>query len=113
MKKFTNNDIENYYDQTEIHYRMHWKLNEGMGLHYGIWDEKAKNLTDAILNTNHRLLTLGEIKPSDLVLDAGCGIGGSSIYLAKNIGCNVKGITLSKKQVNTATQLAKANGVAD
>ncbi|MBC7554118.1 MAG: methyltransferase domain-containing protein [Taibaiella sp.] len=113
MKLFSNEDIENYYDQTEIHYRMHWKLEEGMGLHYGIWDENTKNIAQAVLNTNHQLMTLGEIKPGDHVLDAGCGIGGSSIYLAKNKGCTVHGITLSKKQVVTASNLAKDLGVND
>ncbi len=113
MKRFTNKDIENYYDQTEVHYRMHWKLEEGMGLHYGIWDANTKNLAEAVLNSNYRLMTLGGIKPTDLVLDAGCGIGGSSVYLAKNLGCNVRGITLSEKQVKTATDLAAKKGVSD
>ncbi len=113
MKLFTNKDIENYYDQTEVHYRMHWKLEEGMGLHYGIWDENTKNLAEAVLNSNYLLMNMGGIKASDVVLDGGCGIGGSSIYLAKNIGCTVKGITLSEKQVNTATELAKSKGVGD
>jgi tocopherol O-methyltransferase len=113
MKRFTNKDIENYYDQTEVHYRMHWKLDEGMGLHYGVWDENTKNLAEAVLNSNYRLMNLGEIKPTDYVLDAGCGIGGSSIYLAKNKGCRVQGITLSEKQVKTATDLAAKKGVGD
>ena len=113
MKRFTNTDIENYYDQTEVHYRMHWKLDEGMGLHYGIWDEHTKNLAQAVLNSNYRLMTLGEIKATDLVLDAGCGIGGSSVYLGKNLGCNVRGITLSAKQVVTATAMAKKYGLSD
>ncbi len=113
MKRFTNKDIENYYDQTEVHYRMHWKLEEGMGLHYGIWDDNTKNLAEAVLNSNYRLMTLGGIKATDLVLDAGCGIGGSSVYLAKNLGCKVRGITLSEKQVKTATDLAAKKGVAN
>ena len=113
MKLFSNKDIENYYDQTEVHYRMHWKLEEGMGLHYGIWDEHTKNLAQAVLNSNNLLMNLGEIKATDLVLDAGCGIGGSSVYLAKNKGCQVRGITLSKKQVGTASKLAADLGLAD
>jgi len=113
MKKFTNKDIENYYDQTEVHYRMHWKLEEGMGLHYGIWEENTPNTAAAILNTNYRLMKLGNIQATDLVLDAGCGIGGSSIYLAKHVGCQVRGITLSAKQVGTATKLAQSKGAGD
>lgn len=113
MKQFSNKDIENYYDQTEVHYRMHWKLDEGMGLHYGIWENDTKDLADAVLNTNRRLIAMGNILPTHYVLDAGCGIGGSSVYLAKHVGCRVEGITLSKKQTVTATDLGKRVGVSD
>lgn len=108
---FSNVDIERYYDQTEVHYRMFWNLKKSMGLHYGIWNSNTKNIQEAILNVNEYLMNLGEIKQSDLVLDAGCGIGGSSIYLAKKIKCQTKGITLSRKQAETAASLAKKNKV--
>jgi tocopherol O-methyltransferase len=112
MKYFTKNDIEDYYNQTEVHYRMFWKLDSAKGLHYGIWDKSTKNLDEAILNTNYSLMNLGGIKPSDKVLDCGCGIGGSAIYLAKNIGCLVSGITLSARQAAKATLLAEKEGVS-
>jgi MPBQ/MSBQ methyltransferase len=47
------------------------------------------------------------------VLDVGCGIGGTSRYLAKKFGADaeVSGITLSQEQVNRATQLCKERGI--
>jgi tocopherol O-methyltransferase len=112
MNQFTSTDIENYYDQTEVHYRMFWKLEEAAGLHYGIWDASTHSTGDAILNTNRYLINIGNVNKEHKVLDAGCGIGGSSIYLAKNIGCKVHGITLSKKQSETARLLAQTNDVS-
>lgn len=49
------------------------------------------------------------------ILDVGCGIGGTSRYLAKklSVGSSVTGITLSDKQVQRATLLAKQQGVSN
>ncbi len=113
MNTFTNQDIVNYYDHTEGHMRMFWKLDNSMGLHYGIWDTDTKNLSEAIVNTNRRLAEMGKIRKEHTVLDAGCGVGGSSIYLAKNIGSRCTGITLSARQVKSANSYAAQNKVSD
>ncbi len=83
-----------------------------MGLHYGVWDKNTKSLSEAIINTNAQLAALGNISASYNILDAGCGVGGSSIFLAKKYGCKVTGITLSKRQVQTATDFSEKNQVA-
>lgn len=111
--KFTNEEVSNYYDQTEVHYRYFWKLSESLALHYGIWRPGIKTLHEALLETNRTLADTARITAQDRVLDAGCGVGGSSIYLAKNIGCHAVGITLSAKQAQSATANALKNGVSD
>lgn len=47
------------------------------------------------------------------VVDVGCGIGGSSRYLAKKFGAKCQGITLSRIQAQRANALAAAQGLAD
>jgi tocopherol O-methyltransferase len=47
------------------------------------------------------------------VVDVGCGIGGSSRYLAKKFGASCVGITLSPVQAERANALAVAQGLAD
>ncbi|KAK1261690.1 hypothetical protein QJS04_geneDACA008953 [Acorus gramineus] len=53
-----------------------------------------------------------EKKPKRIV-DVGCGIGGSSRYLAKKYGADCNGITLSPVQAQRAQALATSEGLAD
>jgi cyclopropane fatty-acyl-phospholipid synthase-like methyltransferase len=80
-------------------------------MHFGIWDENVKSHKQALLNENKVLAQLANITVSDCVLDVGCGYGTTSIWLAKNIGCRVVGITISQKQVDEAKEIAKKYGV--
>lgn len=104
---YSNKDVEQYYDLSQTHYKRVWDLERSRSLHYGYWDSSTKNFHEALLNINKILAAKAEISKHHKVLDAGCGIGGSSLWLAKNIGCNVTGISLSAKQVQTANDLAK------
>lgn len=103
---FSNKDIEQYYDVSATHYNKVWNLKKSRSLHYGYWDATTKHFHDAMMNINKILSTKASITNTHHVLDAGCGIGGSALWLAKNIGCKVTGISLSAKQVATANQLA-------
>ena len=81
-------------------------------MHLGIWDDTTKTLHDALLNENELLAELGKIKDGERVLDAGCGVGGSSIYLAKTRNCQCTGITLVEEQVKRANNFAKRDQVS-
>src|SRR5512145_758400 len=50
--------------------------------------------------------------PGARVLDAGCGLGGASRYLAAKYGCRVAGLDLTRSYVRTAAMLAKRCGLA-
>ena len=104
---FTNSEIEKYYDLTEFHYRLHWNLEQSRSLHYGYWDKGTRNFHEALLNTNKILAARADIQKDDTVLDAGCGIGGSALWLAKHVGCKVTGIALNPKQLATGAGIAK------
>jgi tocopherol O-methyltransferase len=111
--KFDTEGIVKYYHRTEWVYRDFWKLDIGMGLHFGLWDETVKSVPEAIINQNKIMAKMAGIQSHHKVLDAGCGVGGSSIYLAKNIGCNATGITITPKQVIRAGEYAIKEGVSD
>jgi MPBQ/MSBQ methyltransferase len=81
---------------------------------------KKKNFIQAKYDFIDEMMKLGGIDPSSVessepikVLDVGCGVGGTSRYLAKNLGsqASVTGITLSPNQVKRATELAVEQNV--
>ena len=53
------------------------------------------------------------LQPSHKVLDIGSGWGGLSLYLARETGADVTGVTLSKEQHKVSQERADHDGVAD
>src|SRR5262249_34166206 len=47
------------------------------------------------------------------VLDVGCGLGGSALWLARHLGCTVTGITISPVQVQMAAERARTENLGD
>lgn len=100
--------IARHYDLSTIFYRLMW----GSHVHHGLWtgnetpSEAQHNLTDT-------LAAHASLKAGDHVLDVGCGMGGSSILLARLLGCRVTGITLSSVQRLWASIAARWWGVSD
>jgi cyclopropane fatty-acyl-phospholipid synthase-like methyltransferase len=105
--------IVRYYDAAELDYRLTWRLGSQMAMHFGYWDTSTKTLAAALQRENQLLAEWAGIRGSDTVLDAGCGVGGSAIYLGRTIGCRVLGITLSPAQVRTATRNAARSKVSE
>ena len=50
-------------------------------------------------------------RPGLSVLDIGCGWGGMALYLARNLGAKVKGVTLSDEQLAIAQKRASDGGL--
>jgi tocopherol O-methyltransferase len=103
--------IIDYYRDTENAYKDSWDLNNSLAIHYGYWDEKVRSFPQSLLRMNEVMIEAASITSKDKVLDAGCGVGGSSIFIASTIGATVKGITLSERQVEHAKHNAKQKGV--
>jgi len=107
-------DAAKHYDDCYHDYLFAWCNRDNLALHYGYWDAaKPYQQHQALLNKNQILYQQAGIKPSDKVLDAGCGIGGSSIWMAKQHGNTVTGITISAKQADYARQHALRHQIAE
>eukprot|EP00560_Eucampia_antarctica_P009172 CAMPEP_0197828054 /NCGR_PEP_ID=MMETSP1437-20131217/4701_1 /TAXON_ID=49252 ORGANISM="Eucampia antarctica, Strain CCMP1452" /NCGR_SAMPLE_ID=MMETSP1437 /ASSEMBLY_ACC=CAM_ASM_001096 /LENGTH=337 /DNA_ID=CAMNT_0043429133 /DNA_START=300 /DNA_END=1313 /DNA_ORIENTATION=- len=106
---WTQDGILEYYWGEHIHLGYYTK--EEMEAGY-----KKKNFIQAKYDFVDEMMKLGGISPdtdkSVKVLDVGCGVGGTSRYLAKKLpDADVTGITLSPNQVQRATELAKEQDV--
>jgi tocopherol O-methyltransferase len=98
-----------YYDYCHKDFKRVWHLDRCMAMHMGFWDAGTKRLRDALLKENEILAKQAVVAAKDRVLDAGCGVGGSSIFLAAHYGCHVTGITVSAQQVRYAREYAKCH----
>jgi cyclopropane fatty-acyl-phospholipid synthase-like methyltransferase len=105
--------LTTYYDQTWFDYRALWLNSDNLAFHFGYHDHVHRTHQDALCNANRILADLAMVKPGDRVLDAGCGVGGSSFWLAQNRGTEVVGITLVQSQVERAHRIARARRVSD
>ena len=102
--------IIDYYDSTQFLYTHFW---DKYTLHMGFWDKHTKTRAQATENTNQIVAKLLKIKKGDFVLDAGCGVGGTCISIAKNYRTKIWGITLSKVQKQLAEKYAEQEKISD
>ncbi|MHC4687145.1 MAG: class I SAM-dependent methyltransferase, partial [Planctomycetota bacterium] len=56
---------------------------------------------------------LVNLKASDLVLDVGCGLGGTARHLAEQYKCNLIGIDLTEEYISVGTKLTELVNLSD
>jgi tocopherol O-methyltransferase len=98
--------IRTHYDQLSFFYRLFW----GDHIHHGWW-EGDEPPAAAQENLIAELARRARIARGARVLDVGCGLGGSSLWLARNRDCSVLGITLSRVQASAAAERARQEGL--
>jgi tocopherol O-methyltransferase len=96
--------IVRHYDVISPYYRSLW----GEHIHHGYWIRGDESKEKAQLQLIEHLAQLASVKPGWDVLDIGCGMGASSLHLAKTYRANATGITISPVQVEIATKAAAA-----
>src|SRR5207248_5297259 len=78
--------IRRHYDLATVFYRLLW----GPHIHHGLWDadELPAVATRRLIDLLAREARVG---PGTRLLDVGCGMGGSAVYLARHLGCDSTG----------------------
>lgn len=105
--------VVRYYERTWFDYRYVWMTRANIAFHFGYYDATHTRHVEALTNTNRMLADLAQVVRGTRVLDAGCGLGGSAIWLATTRGARVIGITPVEQHVGQARRLAAERACDD
>ncbi len=104
-------NIHAHYDLGNEFYRQF--LDETWTYSCAYWRDGATTLAEAQTAKLERLLGLLDLEPTDHLLEVGCGWGSLAIAAAKESGCRVTGITLSREQLELGRKRVQEAGLAD
>ena len=93
-------NIASHYDLGNQFYQS-W-LDSSMTYSSGIFNNANVSLNEAQNEKYKQIAKITGLNPGDNILEIGCGWGGFAIYAAKNFGCRVTALTLSKRQAEWA-----------
>jgi tocopherol O-methyltransferase len=103
--------IQQFYDASSGLWEDIWGEHMHHG-YYGAEGTEKKERRQAQIDLIEEVLQWAQVETAENVLDVGCGIGGSSLYLAGKYAASVTGITLSPVQANRAKERAAGLGLS-
>jgi len=92
--------IKEHYNRISGYYQSFW----GDHIHHGYYKQGDESVAVATRQLLEVMLERMDITRQSSVLDIGCGLGGTSRYVADKYGCDVTGITISQEQVKLARE---------
>ena len=104
-------NVAHHYDLDEKLFRLF--LDDDLQYSCAYFEKPDVSLEQAQLAKKRHIAAKMMLKPGHQVLDIGCGWGGMSLFLAKNCGADVTGVTLSTEQRRVARLRAQEQGFAD
>lgn len=112
MTSTLHSQIQQFYDASSGLWEQVWGEHMHHG-YYGATGNEKKDRRQAQIDLIEELLIWAGVGatprgcPPSQILDVGCGIGGSSLYLAEKFNASATGITLSPIQAKRAAQRAQ------
>lgn len=110
-RRIARRNIREHYDLSNDFFQL--MLDPTMMYSSAKWTDPDQTLEEAQNEKNEALCRLLRLRPTDRVLEVGCGWGGWAIHAAKNYGCRVTSITISEQQFTLAWDRVQAAGVSD
>jgi cyclopropane-fatty-acyl-phospholipid synthase len=104
-------NIKAHYDLGNAFYQT-W-LDRTMTYSSAVFEPGDNDLASAQTRKYRLLAERAGVEPGDSVLEIGCGWGGFAEFAAKELGCKITGLTISKEQFDFATERMRRAGLAD
>ncbi len=105
------NPVAKYYSR--LGSRLGYKLVMKRSQYFGYYDATTKNESQAQINFHNKVGVMLELSPGMTILDAGCGQGVVACYLAQHYDVDIVGITVTPREVVSATKMAKKHNLSD
>jgi len=106
-------DVVRYYTESQFFYDLFWTERTTRSMNYGYWDPDTRRLSEAFRNQNRAIADHLQVEESDRVLEAGCGTGGATVWMARHFGCRALGITLCRRQAERGRRIAAQHSVSE
>lgn len=104
--------VDAYYRETDFDYRTVWRSNLTRARHFGFHYNGPFDHHRAVARASADLAKTAAAGEGTRVLDCGCGLGGTALWLAQNCGALVTGVDLLEHQVASARSAARRRGLA-
>ena len=104
-------NVAHHYDLSETLYDLFLDADRQYSCAY--FNQPGLGIEEAQANKKRHIASKLLLRPGQRVLDIGCGWGGLALYLARECGVEVTGLTLSTEQLKVAQRRAAEAGLAD
>lgn len=104
-------DVVEYYDECHGDYKRIWGSERNFSFHYGFYRPHIRDSDQAADETNRELAGRAALRPGDHVLDAGCGIGGTAIWMAEQLGVRSVGLNVQPMQLRMGERIVRERGL--
>lgn len=105
-------NIYHHYDISNDFYKL-WLDTEAMQYTCAYFPDPELTIEQAQIAKLHHVCRKLQLQPGETVVEAGCGWGGLSRFMAKHYGVKVKAYNISHAQVKYARQQAEKEGLTD
>ena len=103
--------IHYHYDLGNDLYKLF--LDDSLTYSCAIFEHEGQSLADAQQAKYRRICDRLDLGAGDRVLEIGCGWGGFALHAARERGCHVTGITISREQHDEAVARVREAGLED